>query len=137
MRRVKSCGFFIFARAPVRGFLLLRTASRFDLPKGHMEPGETELETAHRELFEETGIAAHELEQDTTFRFETTYPYTRKNGEPCTKTLTMFLASIEKPRDLQLTEHRGFEWREWRPPHLVQPHTIDALLAAVEAHLKR
>ncbi|MEL7266668.1 MAG: NUDIX domain-containing protein, partial [Planctomycetota bacterium] len=38
-------------------FLLMRHAKRWDLPKGHSDPGETLIQTALRETQEETGIA--------------------------------------------------------------------------------
>ena len=38
-------------------FLLLHhTVGHWDFPKGNIEAGEDELETARREIFEETGI---------------------------------------------------------------------------------
>ena len=46
MREVKSCGFFVMK--PDRSFLLMKHADRYDLPKGHMEAGETEHQTAVR-----------------------------------------------------------------------------------------
>jgi len=30
------------------------------------------------------------------------------------------------------SEHDGFEWVRWQPPHRIEPKTVDALLAAVE-----
>ena len=57
----KSCGVVLFNSGKV---LLLRhssTSSRggghWDFPKGHIDEGESEIQTALRELEEETGIA--------------------------------------------------------------------------------
>ena len=52
----KSCGAVLYTiRDGVRLFWLVRyVGGHIGLPKGHMEPGETEAETAARELPEET-----------------------------------------------------------------------------------
>lgn len=54
----KSCGGIIYAEeAGARRYLIIEsTEGVYGFPKGHMEKGETELETALREVFEETGI---------------------------------------------------------------------------------
>jgi ADP-ribose pyrophosphatase YjhB (NUDIX family) len=46
MQEVKSCGFLIMK--PDQSFLLMKHKDRYDLPKGHMEAGETEQQTALR-----------------------------------------------------------------------------------------
>lgn len=55
----KSCGAVLFTRE--RGnikFVLVREKSGFySFPKGHVEKGETEKETAVREIFEEVGLS--------------------------------------------------------------------------------
>lgn len=56
----KSCGVVVFRQAAgEREFLLLfqRFSQSWSFPKGHMEAGETEQETALRELREETGLS--------------------------------------------------------------------------------
>ena len=73
MSDVKSCGFLIVRGQPAREFLLMRHADRWDLPKGHVDPGETEMQCALRELHEETGITATDIEIDDGFRFESHY----------------------------------------------------------------
>lgn len=45
-REVKSCGFFVMK--PDQSFLLMKHVDWYDLPKGHMEAGETEQQTAVR-----------------------------------------------------------------------------------------
>ena len=54
----KSCGAVVFTRA--RGEILFvivqEQAGAYSFPKGHMEGDETEMETARREVFEETGL---------------------------------------------------------------------------------
>lgn len=43
-------------------FVRHRERQTWELPAGHVEPGETVTEAAHRELFEETGAADYELQ---------------------------------------------------------------------------
>lgn len=40
----------------IQKFLILQSDYGFDLPKGHVEPGEDELDGAKRECWEETGL---------------------------------------------------------------------------------
>jgi bis(5'-nucleosidyl)-tetraphosphatase len=46
LREVKSCGFLVMKSD--QSFLLMKHSDRYDLPKGHMEVGETEQQTALR-----------------------------------------------------------------------------------------
>lgn len=60
MRRdeINSCGAVVFAQGGDELFVLMvRHSPGWSFPKGHMEPGETEEQTAVRETFEETGIS--------------------------------------------------------------------------------
>ena len=54
-------------------FLLVRHSSRttWEVPGGHHENGETILETARRELFEETGALEYELKHISDYSVET------------------------------------------------------------------
>ena len=73
MRYEKSCGAVVF-RHDNRGWnvLLIRhTKGRhISFPKGHVEAGETESQTAEREVLEETGIR---VQVDRRFRAENRY----------------------------------------------------------------
>lgn len=54
-----SCGAVVFRMEDgIRKYLLIRNkrSAHWGFPKGHVEPGETEEETAIREVFEETGL---------------------------------------------------------------------------------
>lgn len=73
MRQVKSGGVILFRDAPTCSFLLMKHTNRFDLPKGHIEKGESEVECALRELYEETGIYRELVVLEPDFRFETVY----------------------------------------------------------------
>ena len=136
MRLVKSCGVILFRREPELSFLLMKHSHRLDLPKGHIEPGETEIECALRETWEETGISADQVTLDPVFRFEEKYyPVEPRFGsERVEKTLVIFLGWVDQVDEVRVTEHSGHEWRAWRPPHNIQRNIINPLLSAVESH---
>lgn len=137
MRKIMSCGVLVVEGNPVQQFLLMEHADRLDLPKGHVDPGETELECALRELVEETGITADDIELDPNFRF--THEYSvwppKFNGEECLKTLVVFLGRLQNDVDITPTEHQGYRWVDWQPPHEIQKQTIDPLLASLDEFL--
>ncbi len=59
MKKEKSCGALIFRETDqdmLEIMLVKMRQGHWSLPKGHMEPGETERETALREIKEETDI---------------------------------------------------------------------------------
>jgi len=73
MRHEKSCGAIVYRRSHGNiEILLIRhlNSGHWSFPKGHMEPGETEMETAVREIREETAI---EVRIDPTFRETVSY----------------------------------------------------------------
>ena len=127
---VKSCGVIVYRNHPQRSVLLMKHADRWDFPKGTVDPGESDLECAMRELWEETAITEDDIEVDPDFRF--VLPYTihlkRFNFEPKLKHLIMFLGRIDHDPDIELTEHIGYEWLPWQPPHRIQEKTIDPAL---------
>ena len=134
MRKIKSCGVLIVRGDPLHEFLLMEHADRLDLPKGHVDGNETEIECALRELVEETGIRERDIERFDGFRFTHEYVVRpeRLGGEACAKTLVIFLARLVNDVEIQLTEHQGYRWVPWDPPHKIQTQTIDPLLQAVE-----
>ena len=91
MKYEKSCGAVIFRReGDVWNVLLFRhTKGRhISFPKGHVEPGETESQTAEREILEETGLR---VKVDRRFRAENRY-----NIRPDTqKLVVIFVAQTD------------------------------------------
>ncbi|MBC8355553.1 MAG: NUDIX domain-containing protein [Planctomycetes bacterium] len=137
MPEVRSCGVVVFRRDPL-SFLLMRHPTRWDLPKGHVDTGETDLECALREVEEETGIAADDIELDEGFRFEHRYQVQDRDypNQTSNKTLLIYLGWLLRDVEIIPTEHPGYEWFPWNPPHSIQQATIDPLLAHVAEHLR-
>ena len=90
-----SCGAVVFQRIDGEPhYVLVRAKNQPEgchgFPKGHMEPGETEEQTALREIYEEVGLRVRLLPG---FRAETEYPL------PCPpdtrKRVVFFLAEYE------------------------------------------
>ena len=88
MRYEKSCGAVIFRRDEGWNVLLIRHARghHISFPKGHVEQGETESQTAEREIREETGLS---VRVDRRFRAENRY-----NIRPDTQKLVVIFAAI-------------------------------------------
>lgn len=137
MRKIMSCGVLIVRGDPVDQFLLMEHKDRLDLPKGHVDEGETEMECALRELVEETAIKSTDIELIDGFRFEHQYFVWPKrfNKEKCEKTLVVFMGRLLIDVEIVVTEHKGFRWVDWNPPHQIQEQTIDPLLDQAAAFL--
>ncbi|MEQ9408385.1 MAG: NUDIX domain-containing protein [Fuerstiella sp.] len=139
MKEPRSCGFLIVKGDPVQSFLLMKHPTRWDIPKGHVDPGETDMECALRELDEETGIKKSDIEIDPDFLYETQYIVDgRRYGAantPVEKTLRVYLGRLLRDVKLVVTEHENFEWFAWKPPHAIQQRAIDPLLAHLENYL--
>ncbi len=117
-------------------FLLMRHPTRWDLPKGHCDAGESFLETAVRETEEETGIAANAIEIDPEFEFDLFYQvqYPKMGDQLFEKQVRYFLGFLQQKPELILTEHPSARWHLWQPPHKIQAETIDPLLESVARH---
>ena len=87
----KSCGAIVFTRkAGQLLFVIVEEQSgACSFPKGHMEGNETEMETARREIWEETGLQPEFLNG---FRQQEEYHLSEKTGT--WKRVTYFLAEF-------------------------------------------
>ena len=104
-----SCGAVVFTRIDgVPHYLLVRAKDQPEgchgFPKGHMESGETERETALREILEETGVRVELLEG---FRAVTEYPL--PTPPDTRKRVVFFLAQFEDQTvSIQKSELAGY-----------------------------
>jgi bis(5'-nucleosidyl)-tetraphosphatase len=87
----------------------LRLYSLFDLPKGHIEPGESEFEAARRETQEEAGIT------DVKFPWGHVSTIVQKPGKS-RRQVTIFVGTSEQEPVLRQNpetgrhEHHGHKW---------------------------
>ena len=103
----KSCGAIIFHNFYGENKTLLINhvhGSHWAFPKGHAEEGETEIQTASREVFEETGLKAC---IDTNFRH--TIRYSPKEG--VIKDVIYFIGSVDNAvANRQVEEVNSIKW---------------------------
>ena len=107
----KSCGIVLFNSDE---FLLIQHPTKsngdeghWDFPKGHVEGSETELETAKRELIEETGIVNFRLFDGFKHRIEYNF---QKGNEIVPKEVIFFLAESNTKEVKLSSEHENFVW---------------------------
>lgn len=78
----------------------------WDLAKGKLEPRETKLQAAHRELMEETGLGAEIIPG-----FEESLSYVfRERGKEVHKTVTFFTGKVKHQAIRLSREHQGYLW---------------------------
>src|ERR1044072_2659128 len=92
-----------------RLFLLIQQYSgSWAFPKGHSEDVETPLQSAKRELKEETGIEACEILEDRTFSED--YAFMR-NKRLIRKNVTYFIGFVENEDvKIQVEEIKAYKW---------------------------
>ena len=105
----KSCGVVLFKEdgEKIEYLLLHYPSGHWEFPKGHIEEGEDEIQTAKRELWEETGIDRIEIIPG--FREPIAYKF-RNKGKPSHKQVIFFLAKTAIDEITISFEHQGFIW---------------------------
>jgi bis(5'-nucleosidyl)-tetraphosphatase len=131
MNEEKSCGVVVFREELGRRlFLLLHYGEgHWDFPKGHVEKGETELETARRETEEETGISRLDIVRG--FRESMGYFY-KRDRKTFHKEVIYFLARTDQGAVTLSDEHTGSEWLPYAEAYsrLTFPNAKDMLKKA-------
>lgn len=132
-----SAGVILFRQLKdQREYLLLHYPSgHFDFPKGHVEHGESEHETAYRELQEETGI--QKIVWIEGFRHKIHYNY-RRGPELMSKDVIFFLARTTQKKVTLSHEHKGSIWLPYAEAYEKTTFpTAKDLLKKAENFLKR
>ncbi len=132
MKLEKSCGAIVFRKFHGNiEVLLIKHANggHWSFPKGHVERGETELQTAIREIQEETGL---DVILDHTFREVVTY-YPKRDIR---KDVIYFLAKAKsfdyKPQPEEIAE---IKWSQLDPANHILTYENDKLLLKKAKHL--
>ena len=105
MKREKSCGVVVFHKASKEYLLLHYPSGHWDFPKGHVEEGEEEEDTARRETKEETGLDINIIPG---FRKRISYFYRHK--DLIVKDVIFFLAESTTKEVKISFEHKRFKW---------------------------
>lgn len=138
---VLSCGVLLHQRRPVDAVLaLLRHDGSPDLPKGHVKPGESDLDAALREFEEETGIDRDRIVVDAQRSFAATYrTRAKKTGRPVNKTVRIFMAEIDGPVVVDVEAHRDYAWLRTGDRPALEAALVEnpTFLGAVRALLHR
>jgi 8-oxo-dGTP pyrophosphatase MutT (NUDIX family) len=112
----KVAGFVIFRRTEegIKFLLLYKGGTYWNFPKGHFESGETGLETALRETYEETGLKKSDLKIIPEFRAYEKFSFPSGN-QMIYKNLILYLAETNKEEiKIASREHFGFGWFLYR-----------------------
>lgn len=134
-RQEHSAGVVLFKEAGgKREYLILHyPGGHFDLPKGHIEQGESEKQAALRELEEETGIREVELLDD--YRHMIEYQF-RHAGNLIQKDVVFFLGRTPKEKVVISHEHQDFMWMPFKQAHQkLTFRNAKILLEKAEKHL--
>ena len=129
-----SCGAVVFTRIGGEPhYVLVRAKDQNEgchgFPKGHMEPGETEEQTALREIYEEVGLRVRLLPG---FRAVTEYPLPDKPDTR--KRVVFFLAEYEgQETTVQESELAAITIAPW-PQALELTEFADSKRILTEAH---
>ncbi|MBN2504839.1 MAG: NUDIX domain-containing protein [Bacilli bacterium] len=109
MKLEKSCGAVVYRKdgEETRYLIIHMNLGHWSLPKGHVEAGETEIQTARREILEETGLSVSINEE---FRKIVEYP----PHPGIWKQVVFFLAeSVSEEIVLQATELQDAKWLDY------------------------
>lgn len=134
---VRAAGLVIFRRVSNDvHYLMMQTSygeHHWTPPKGHVDPGENDLQTALRETQEEAGLCETDFKV-LDFKRELHYPVKGK-----AKVVVYWLAELTNPKaEVRLShEHQGFEWAALaRAMELAKYPDLQGLLKDCSDYLK-
>ena len=111
MKREKSCGVLVLRQQVDELYVVLlrhRFGGHWSFPKGHVEAGESERQTALREVREETGLTGIKLMDG----FRESVEYSPKPGVK--KQVVYFLGTTEQEKLIRQEEEISeLHWVEW------------------------
>lgn len=114
MRHEKSAGAVVYQISDEGEtlFLLLQalTGKPWGFPKGRIKVGETEIDAALREVYEETGLM--NVEVDAEFRASVYYNFRQKQHNVA-KEVVYFLAKCDSSKITLSHEHVGYRWEPY------------------------
>ena len=106
MKRAAGCVVYCYDGGALMVLLILDKYGRWTLPKGHLEPGESEAQAAVREVFEETAVDGTLGPLVARIAYSVT-----KNGQPRPKQVAFFLLHAAGSRAApQAGEVAAVEW---------------------------
>ena len=112
MRYRVSCGIipaYIDNDGDIQFLLVQGHGDYWGFPKGHKEKGESDLETAKRELFEETQVTCSRYLLDT--KFTERYRIRKKRGTDIIKKVIYFIGIVDSKKVIrQTTELKKHSW---------------------------
>ena len=111
LAKERSAGAVVFSLDGTLGeikYLLLNyTAGHWDFPKGNIENGENEIQTARREIREETGIEDIEFLKD----FKNKIQYYYRHDQRLIQKEVIFFIGRTNTKEVKLShEHNAFSW---------------------------
>lgn len=112
MKNDISMGVIVFCRFPrsVKYLIIKHRKGHWAFPKGHADKGETKLETALRELKEETGVTRVTLLKKRVLLKEA-YKFTDRKGVKILKKVNYFIAEAKTRKvEIDFEEVTNFRW---------------------------
>lgn len=134
----KSCGVLPYRMVDgQREYLIVfeQFSKCWSLPKGHMEAGETEEQTALRELFEETGLTAQLDTRRAVIEYQLLREYGTEVGESAIprKQVVFFPGRVNGTPKVRDGEIASFKWvRAEELKDYLFPDTVDACMALLK-----
>lgn len=137
MRFQHSAGAFVYKLVGKRVLflLLIRPNGGYDLPKGHIEEGESDYEAARREIREETGLRPDFLPH---FSMVTEYSF-KERGHTAHKTVRFFIAKADPKQKVRIShEHASYKWLGYQEAaSSLEYRDLLRILSAVSDYISR